>query len=86
MDSLMSGDLRHRMKKKTPTRRRYCDCHEIEEEDNYPICASNGGLYMNACLFRCARVRWPDITEVDIADCGTHTFKEFKLTEFRRHY
>ncbi|ODM97952.1 hypothetical protein Ocin01_08722 [Orchesella cincta] len=89
-DSLMSGDLRHRMKKaqteQSPTRRRYCGCDEVDEEDNYPICASNGGLYMNACLFRCAQVRWPHLTEVDIADCGSHTFREFKQDEFRPHY
>lgn len=55
----MSGDLRHRMNKKIPTRRRYCDCEQVPVEDSYPVCASNGALYENACLFQCAKVRWP---------------------------
>lgn len=55
----MTGDLRHRMAKKIPTRRRYCDCDEVEPESNYPVCASNGALYTNACLFQCAKVRKP---------------------------
>jgi len=57
---MMSPDLRWRMKKgEMKQRRDYKDCTNVKEEDKYPICANNGILYPNACLFFYNQIRLP---------------------------